>query len=396
MQLRKHFFIFILALFVLSGCAKPEAEERLFLKPVGFHELPGWGSDRYSEAFIAFEKSCKKTSNYSSNEALSPELHRANQEKSLEIKKGDLKVACEALPEKHQDNQIYKDYFEQWFTPYLAYSSNNKDGLFTGYYEASLNGSLEQDHPYNYPLLKRPEDLVMVDLGLFREDLKGRRIAGRVKGSYLKPYENREQISSGALTNKDLELLWVDDPVDAFFLHIQGSGVVVLNDGRKVRVGYDGQNGHPYYAIGRELIKQDIYSKEEMSMQNIREYLNNNPDKRDSLLNLNGSYIFFKIIEADGPLGAQGVELTPGRSLAVDRTKIPYGLPVWTDIEPVFDNNKNIRRLLITQDTGGAIRGAVRGDVFWGYGSQAELLAGHMKSKGQYWLLLPKRSNLFN
>jgi membrane-bound lytic murein transglycosylase A len=240
------------------------------------------------------------------------------------------------------------------------------------------------------PLYRKPDDLVMVDLGEFRENLKGERIAGRVIDGRLRPYEDRTRIEGGALKGRDLEMVWVDDPVDAFFLHIQGSGRITLEDGSVMRVGYAGQNGHPYIAVGRELIARGVLTKENVSMQSIREWLHANPGEASGLMNKNPSFVFFRPLDGEGPLGAQGVALTPGRSLAVDRSFVPYGLPVWLDAQDPLDGAARVRRLMVAQDTGGAIRGPVRGDVFWGHGADAELRAGRMKSPGRYYLLIPR------
>ncbi len=229
-----------------------------------------------------------------------------------------------------------------------------------------------------------------MDLGDFRENLRGERIAGRVVDGRLKPMEDRAAISSGALRGRNLELVWVDDPVDAFFLHIQGSGRVVMDDGSVKRVGFDGQNGHPYVAVGRELIARGAMAREQVSMQSIRAWLKANPGEAQALMNANPSYVFFRPLGGEGPEGAQGVVLTPGRSLAVDRNFVPYGVPVWLDAEDPLDPAARVSRLMVAQDTGGAIRGPVRGDVFWGHGADAEERAGRMRSRGTYWLLLPR------
>ena len=230
----------------------------------------------------------------------------------------------------------------------------------------------------------------MVQLGEFREDLKGRRIAGRVQNGKLKPYESRADIVKGDWPHNDTVLLWVDNAVDAFFVQIQGSGVVKLPDGSTTRIGYAGQNGHPYSAIGRELIKRVHLNKENVSMQSIRTFLEQNPTQADKIMNTNHSYVFFQEVkDKKGPLGGEGVELTAGRSLAIDRSLISYGMPIWVNLEAPIKGEIPIQRLMITQDTGGAIRGPVRGDVLWGYGSHAEEMAGQMKSRGEYWILLP-------
>lgn len=374
----------LLCLFLLSACAMPDKEkEPLMLAPATFDALPGWQQDDHVRTLEAFKRSCERILKNDPARPFGPD--------GIGGIYGDWFPACRDAAEKKEG--AARDFFEQYFTPYQAHAGRYKDGLFTGYYEAALNGSYERGGPYQYPLYRRPEDLVMVDLGLFRDELKGQRIAGRVKGAYLRPFEDRPAIEQGQLENsEDLALVWVDNPVDSFFLHIQGSGRVNLAGGGHVRVGYDGQNGHPYYAIGRELIKRGALEKDEVSMQTIRAWLEAHPQEAHDVMQTNKSYIFFRELAEGGPLGGEGVPLTPGRSLAVDHTKIPYGVPVWVDIDPPVDDGDTgrVRRLMVAQDTGGAIRGAVRGDIFWGHGPRAEYLAGHMKSNGRIWLLLPK------
>jgi membrane-bound lytic murein transglycosylase A len=234
----------------------------------------------------------------------------------------------------------------------------------------------------------------MVDLGRFRPDLKGKRIAGKVVDGSLVPYPDRREIEAGALSGRKLEIVWVDDPVGAFFLHVQGSGRVRLADGGELRLGYAAQNGHPYTAIGRELIDRGELRSEDVSLQTIRAWLEAHPGQARELMERNASYVFFQQVKGEGPLGAQGVPLTPGRSLAVDLNFVPLGVPLWlvagapSPLEGEPD--RKLRRLVVTQDTGGAIRGPIRGDVFWGFGEEAEAIAGRMKHRGRYWMLLPK------
>ncbi len=285
------------------------------------------------------------------------------------------------------DAKAARDFFESWFAPWKAGNNGKSEGLFTGYYEPELNGSRRREGPYRTPLLRRPADLVMVDLGLFRPAWRGERIAGRVVNGRLKPYESRAEIEKGALARQHLEFLWVDDPVDAFFLQIQGSGRVRLPDGSMVQVGYDGQNGQPYVPIGRLLVERGALAKDDVSMQTIRAWIKANPEAGQALMAANPSYVFFREISGDGPIGAEGAVLTPGRSLAVDRSFVPLGLPVFI---AAGDGPERLERLMVAQDTGGAIRGPVRGDVFWGFGPEAAARAGAMKMRGEYYLLLPK------
>jgi membrane-bound lytic murein transglycosylase A len=209
------------------------------------------------------------------------------------------------------------------------------------------------------------------------------------------PYHSRAEIEGGALAGRELELLWVDDAIAKFFLQIQGSGQVRLDDGRVVRVGYATQNGHPYRAIGRDLIEIGALTRDEVSLQTIRAWLQAHPRDAAAIMARNRSYIFFQehpeLAAADGPLGAQGVPLTAGRSLAVDRRYVPLGVPLWLETSvPAPEGPAPLRRLMVAQDTGGAIKGVVRGDVFWGGGERAEAVAGRMKSTGRYAVLLPR------
>ncbi len=386
--------LIILCLFILTSCdeAKRERDSNnnngIILTKVSFSYLPDWGKDDAKGFTVAFLRSCKRILKKPPNQTFGV-LKQAGTY-------GDWQILCSKFTENapYSPHSLHL-FFETYFTPYLVSAGNNSVGLFTGYYEASLNGSRIKKAPYIYPLHKRPDDLIMVQLGDFRKGLKGDRIAGRVVNGRLKPYEERADIISGNwLHSHDKQvLLWVDDAVDAFFVQIQGSGVVQMGDGSIMRIGYAGQNGHPYYAIGRELIKIGALTKENVSMQSIRKWLEDNPARANEIMNSNKSYVFFREIIGEAPLGAEGIALTAERSLAVDRTVLSYGLPLWVDIEKPTSKAKNIRRLMVAQDTGGAIKGAVRGDVFWGYGEKAENMAGEMKSKGRYWVLLPKRQN---
>lgn len=382
-------FLWLPVLFFITACTgvsevvEPEGAPPLTLKAASFSDLPGWAQDDVSAALPALKLSCARI-------LKSPpeKLFGALPQHSTY---GDWLPACRALNSAVDVRSVIERHFE----PFEVRSGSEAEGLFTGYYEATLRGSRTRYGPYRYPLYARPDDLVMVQLGDFREDLKGRRIAGRVVGGALRPYEDRTQIVNGDWPHAfekggDKVLVWVDDPVDAFFVQIQGSGVVELAEGGVIRVGYAGQNGHPYYAIGRELIKRGALTKENVSLQSIRAWLHDNPAQADEVMNTNKSYVFFTESKKPGAIGGEGLPLTAGRSLAIDRSKIPYGVPIYVDIAPPLIGEERLQRLMVAQDTGGAIRGAVRGDVFWGYGQRAEHLAGHMKSKGRYWVFLPR------
>ena len=370
--------------FVLIGCSTTDKKETKIgptLLPVSYFSISGWNNDNQQEAILAFQKSCERFLK------LSPDKNTG-----LNTKASDWQNICKNIPVNGTPDQS-RVFFENYFEPFQIISGDEDTGLFTGYYEASLTGSTVQTDIYQTPIRARPTDLVMVNLGEFNPDLKGQRIAGRVKNGQLRPYEDRAMIETGKLPkDMDKPLYWVDSAVDAFFLQVQGSGVVTLPDGQTVRVGYDGQNGHPYTAIGRELIARGILTKENVSMQSIREWLSANPSEASEVMRTNKSYVFFRKLDTDGPIGGEGVVLTPERSLAIDSSVWPYGFPMFIDAEHPTEPNR-IQKLMVAQDTGGAIRGNIRGDFFWGYGDKAAATAGPMKSKGYLWVFLPKSRN---
>lgn len=385
---------------VLAACAGPSVDrsapdDPLQLTPARFADLPGWQADAHADALPALRRSCDRLATLPATRPMGGAEDAAGRDLAGTV--GDWQPACEALAAiAPGDHAAAKAYFEVMFTPFEATGGGAATGLFTGYFEPLLQGSRTRDARFRWPLHARPPELVEVDLGAFREDMRGSRIAGRVAGGRLVPFADRAAIDGGALADRDLEIVWVDDPIALFFLHIQGSGIVRLPDGEAVRVGFAGQNGHPYFAIGRELIARGELDRQTVSLQSIRAWLEANPDQATEVLHLNRSYIFFRTLSGAGPIGAQGVALTPGRSLAVDRRHLALTTPVWLDAtypdpdtptDPAAD--RPIQRLMIAQDTGGAILGPVRGDVFWGAGPDARAIAGHMKHDGRTWLLLP-------
>lgn len=376
----------------LTSISTPKKEEQpaMQLKAVSFSDIDGWGQDDPTLALAAFKRSCAVFAKKPADRVVKPALP---DQKSGFYR--DWQKICDAQGYLFEpDGATIRLFFENWFTPYAVTSGEEPEGLFTGYYESAVRGSYTRSDVYRYPLHLRPDDLVMVYLGKFRDELKGRRIAGRVVGGQLIPFETRSDIVDGQMKRgSEYEFVYLDNAVDAFFLQIQGSGRVNMDDGNVLRVGYSAQNGHPYYAIGRELIKRGHLTKQSVSLQSIRGWLEANPDQADEIMNTNKSYVFFRPLEGAGPIGAQNVALTEGRSLAVDRSLMPFGVPVFLDAQAPVEDENPVQRLMIAQDTGGAIRGAVRGDVFWGYGDLAEKRAGHMKSKGRYWVLLPRETN---
>jgi Membrane-bound lytic murein transglycosylase len=341
-----------------QGTAPPVTMAGFQLLPVDYSQLPNWAYDNHAQALKAFRRSC---GNIGGKRAVANSGNGGAFGTS-----GDWRRACSAAASAGSSDAAARDFFEAYFVPYLVESAGSNDGLFTGYYEALLNGSRRRSDRYSVPLYRPPG-------------------AGGRKYS-------RAEIEAGALAGKGLELLWADDPVEVFFLQIQGSGRVRLDDGSIIRIGYAGNNGFSYFPIGRELIRRGEIAPEQMSMQAIRVWLEAHPNQADGLMNMNPSYVFFRILDNDGegPIGAHGVSLTPGRSLAVDPSFVPYGVPVWLETTDPVQGNAPMHRLVVAQDTGGAIKGPIRGDVFWGMGQEAELRAGLMKQPGRYFLLLPR------
>ncbi len=365
--------------------AVAEIAPKLNLQKVAYSELPGWTEDAVGDALPALRASCRKLMRRDDNRLV------GRDEVAGRVR--HWRQACIAAAQVDEKNtQESRHFFERYFTPFLAMNHDEPEGRFTGYYEASLRGSRTRKGPYQFPLYKRPSDLVMVNMRNFTSAPKRRRIAGKVVRGSLKPYFTRKQIRRGALANQSLELVWIDDPVDGFFTQIQGSGLVTLDDGSTMRIGYAAQNGHSYTAIGRELARDGHITKAQMSMQSIRAWLTNNPQAADEMMDRNHAYVFFQEGKGSGPVGSQNVALTPERSAAIDRNFIPQSVPLFIDTQILDQDGTTtipFQQLLIAQDSGGAIRGPVRADIFWGAGERASAIAGHLKSRGRYFLLLP-------
>jgi membrane-bound lytic murein transglycosylase A len=366
------------------------ATEGMVLTPATYAELPGWQDDDMVGAVQALWRSCTRLL------ALAPDRD-VSSGSSLQTVAGDWVQACTALDalKAEQDPTVIRDFFQAHFQPFAAKDAADGDdpqadqGLFTGYFEAELTGSLTRDDTFKTPLYARPEDLITVDLGQFDESLKGKGVVGQVDEGRLIPYPDRGTIESGALADKGLELLWIDDPVDVFLLQVQGSGRVILPDGNVVQVGFAAHNGRSYHSIGRWLIDQGELQAHEASWDGIRGWIEKHPDRASELFAYNPRFIFFRVLEGPGPIGAEGVALTPERSMAVDTRYIPLGMPLWLDTVRPGGSTEPMQRLMVAQDKGGAIKGVVRGDFFWGYGDDALAQAGRMKSSGRYFLLLP-------
>jgi membrane-bound lytic murein transglycosylase A len=355
----------VLFVFVLSRDIGPP---RLALEPVGFDALAGWSDDRVAAAVPAFLKSCARYADEPDAASLDPWASAADFGRIADWRQ----VCAQAAALPAGDDEAARLFFERSFLPILALdryraSARSPLGLFTGYFEIGLEGSLKRHGRYRVPIYKMPADAAL---------------ASRY---------SRAEIEDGALAGRHLALLWVADPIDAFFLQIQGSGEVRLDDGKTMRIGYAGQNGKPYVPVGRLLVERGIIPREELTMQTIRDWMKAHRRAGAALRREDPSYVFFRILDGPGPTGTEGAVLTPRRSLAVDQSEIPLGVPLWLDARERFGDEERLHRLVVAQDTGGAIKGPVRGDLFWGTGKKAGERAGRMNARGRYFLLLPRR-----
>ena len=370
----------VLLALLLAGCATrqpppstPSAPSNLRLTRASFTDLPGWGATSFEQARASFLRSCAALAR---REPASP-LSGAGYGGTA----GDWAAVC---ADTSTDSRAF---FESRFTPYAIANGADSRGLFTGYYEPLLEASLTQGGPYQTPIYGLPTDLVQVNLGAFNSKYAGERISGRVENGRLLPYATRAQINMRP--PQAPILLWAADPVAAFFLEIQGSGRARLPDGRMLRLAYAGGNGRPYTAIGRTLINEGQLTRETVSLQTIRAWLKAHPSEAQRVMETNESYVFFAreelSPEVSGPNGTLGVPLTPKASLAIDPALNALGAPFFV----VAEGRDPVQALVIGQDTGGAIRGAMRGDIFFGFGEEAEQRAGMMNAPGQLYVLLP-------
>ena len=344
-------------------------EEKALYKPVTFAELEGWYQDDHAAALRTLLATCRK---------------RAKSNKACK--------AALALGDG-LDRDAARAFFEAHFTPHAVVHNESK-GMVTGYYEPEVNGAREQGGKYQVPVYARPDDLVTLRPDTMRARYNNE-ITGTIAGipktkQQAVPYYTRAEIDSGVLAGRGLELLWLDDPVELFFMQIQGSGRVRLPDGRMVRLGYAGKNGHSYTSIGKRLLELDEGRPERLTMDGIKNWLRADPERGRALMHENRSYVFFHAFEGDGPIGAQGVVLTPGRSLALDTAYHRLGAPVYVTAPDLAPDGAPFRRLMIAQDVGSAIRGPERGDIYFGSGDAAGAIAGRTKHAATFHVLLPK------
>ncbi|PRP69486.1 murein transglycosylase [Chromobacterium amazonense] len=395
-----------LMLLTLAGCGTTPPRTGTTISPstatsASPAALPNWNSQALGDTLQGLQQSCR----------------------SLEKKPSWSGVCREAGTLPASDADAVRRFFENRFTAWKLQDGGRDSGLITGYYEPLLNGSRTRSERTPWPVYGVPRDLVSVDVPMsqrnrgtlrakqagpnrltlaangnieinpadFAADPRGIRLKGRLSGSRLMPYFTRGQINQGSIAGSAPVIAWVEDPVELFFLQVQGSGRIQLDDGSFLHVGFADQNGYPYQSIGKWLVDKGEMTLSDASMQGIKDWLARNPQRRDELLSVNQSYIFFKPLSGDdgGPVGALGVPLTGGYSIAVDPRYIPLGAPIYLATTWPHSTEPLVR-LVHAQDTGSAIKGALRADLFWGYGTEAGMYAGRMKQQGSMWLLLPK------
>lgn len=366
----------------LAGCQKeavsPEISGDMRLDAVSFDALSGWQNEDFSALIPVFAKNCTQ-------------LRKSKKEylegQAIRVKMADLQKICRDFENAGiKTSAQMKKFIESAFIPYAVTDNGKAEGKFTSYYEAVVRASYKKDGKYKYPIYGRPTDLAEINLRDFDADLPDMRLVGRVENGKFVPYYNRRDIEKNGIQAP--VLMWGDDLVDIHFMQIQGSAVAKMADGSEVRIGFADSNGHKFKGIGSILLQKGYIKSGEVSMPKIREWLRANPQKAEELMHENNRYIFQRITNADGPIGAYGVSLTAGRSLAVDTRYIPLGSMLWLDT--VGPDKRQIRKTVFAQDIGSAIKGVVRGDYFWGHGEEALEYAGRMNSVGKYYIFMPK------
>lgn len=362
----------------LASITPLKAASKVF-RPVKIESLVGWAKDDHTKALQTFQRSCQE---------ILTTAHGFKRAATFGGELSDWTVLCQEALNATQA----KEFFETHFTAFRVNDPERPQGLYTGYYEPEAEGSLVKTNEYQVPVYNKPADLKALDE-------QGQKLTGLAYGRIVDgkavAYATRKDIEQGALDGRGLEICWLKSWVDAFFIHIQGSGRVKLPDGKVIRLAYAAKTGQPYTGIGHVLLEKGVGTKETMSMEFLRSWMRDNPTKARELMWNNRSYIFFRQIDVPsaelGALGAQQVNLTPLRSLAVDRSIWMFGTPIWIDTTtPPEAGAKPFQHLMVAQDTGTAIKGYVRGDIYWGWGEDAAFNAGHMKSAGSMVVLLPK------
>lgn len=358
--------LILLPILLLQGCLFNQkitikGKGDVKLKQVDFESLENWENDDHKKALQALIQSCNKFSKMAQSRIIGGQIGN--------ITAGDFRDVCDiAQVVKTMSNKQTQNFFENWFKPFLVETrAGSSKGLFTGYYEASLKGSKVKTERFQYPIYSRPKDLTS------------------------DPYLTRAEIEGGALEDKGLELLYVDDKVELFFMHTQGSGRIEMPNGNEIRVTYAARNNQKFIGVGNYMADLGYIKRSDVNAATVKEWLKNNPEKADEVMNANPAFIFFRISDGEYVVGAQGVPLTPERSLAVDSEIMPYGFPLWleTYLKRKDGKKEPYNHLFVSQDTGSAIKGTVRGDIFFGNGQEGEEKAYYMASPGEYYILLP-------
>lgn len=369
----------------IEGSSAPH--DTLTLTKVTFRELPGWADDTLAEAVPSFLRSCERLKGLADDAPVGTDGHGG--------KARNWRKACRAAAQlKTGDDAAARAMFEAEFTPYVAAGTAGTTGKLTGYYVAELHASKTRHGKFQVPVLGRPDDLVMVDLAAFVKDGHGRRIWGRMAHGELAPYYTRQEIREGALARRGLALMYADDPVDLLFAQIEGSAKAILDDGSAVWLEFAGKNGRAYRGVGGVLRGGGFLKPGEGTMQGIRQWFKDHPTRYDEIADQDASYVFFMVSTKPGAVGSQRTILTTERSMAVDRAFIAMSTPIWVETNAPVVGKKGVtapwHHLLIAQDTGAGIMGAVRGDIYWGDDAAAAERGGRMGGPGRYWLLLPR------
>ncbi|MBT4908304.1 MAG: murein transglycosylase A [Rhodospirillaceae bacterium] len=380
-------YVLLVGMIALAACEiekTPAPEAATSYTPVAFDELPGWDADALAEALPAWQRSCARMAPQPDVKKIGPSTG------NVAGTVADWRPVCaglDGLPAG--DSGALRSFIEANLVPLRVRGKADDPGLFTGYFEPIIEASRERTPIYHEPIYALPRDHVSVRLEDFDPELKGHSIVGRVENGRLVPYRQRGEIEAGAINDSARILFWARDTLDVFILQVQGSGIAALPDGSRTRIGFAGHNGHNYGSVGRWLIENGKLDAGRAGWEDIRAWLEANPKIMRDTLAVNRRFIFFREIDGDGPTGAAGVTLTAERSMAVDPKHVPLNVPVWLDAEHP-DGNSRLQRLMVAQDTGNAIRGAVRGDFYWGTGRAALDKAGRMKSRGAYYILVPR------
>lgn len=381
----KKILILLLVIF-LSACPQKKEEKqeetvvsKVELLPSSFSQIVGWNEDDFAEFIPVFANNCKRILKLKSEWLGNSEI---------KIKTESYKQICKEFEKQNlKANDAFKTFIENNFEPYLVTDSGNPEGKFTSYYESRINASFQKNETYKYPVYGRPENLIEINLQDFDESLPNKKFFGMVSDQKMVPYHDRKTIETQNIGAP--VLMWADSLVDIHIMQIQGSAVAYMDNGEKVRVGYAANNGLPFKGIGRILLDNKVLPPEKINMIEIKKWLNENPEEGEKFMQMNRRYIFHKIINESGPLGAFGVPLQAGRCLAVDKSIVPLGSLLWIATNDAEKNQ--INKLVAAQDVGSAIKGIVRGDYFWGSGDDDVLAkAGSMNSKGIYYIFLPK------